>query len=362
MGKVLLWSDLHIAPHKKEWKRLENCLDVLRWVFKTALQRGIKDIVFCGDLFHDRNKIDIYVYHRTFEVLQQYLSDNRMTMYCLVGNHDMWHHEKRDITSVRPFEALPGFYFIDETCSIPIQGKVFDFLPFTHDPISMLTKLSGEQRSKRVLCGHIAVDGAQLNAMHNTRAEVEIEHDGDMVKVSVDVFKDWQRVFLGHYHGEQKLTPTIEYIGSPLQLSYGEAFQFKHIVVYDTDTDEREYIRNDFSPVHWIIPASDIEKYELKDNFVRLEVDDLAATDLMDLRNKIVKEYKVGSLEIKQAVKEVETNHVIEDAKSILYKEDEMLERYIDEAGTDGLDKAKLLEIGKLVCKPIPPEDVEATS
>ena len=361
MGKVLLFSDLHIHPHKKEWKRFQNCLDVLEWVFKTAQQRKIKDIVFCGDLFHDRSKIDILVYHRTFEVLQKYLCDHQMTMYCLVGNHDMWHSDKWDITSVRPLEALPDFHLIDTETSVEIQGKPFDFLPFTHDPVAQLGKLKGPHKG-RVLCAHIAIDGAQLNTMHNTRAEVEVEHDGDMVKVSADLFKTWDHVFLCHYHGEQKLAENIEYIGSPLQLSYGEAFQHKHIIVYDTETGEREYVRNTFSPMHWIIPASDIDKYEMENNFVRLEVDDIAATDIVDLRNKIVKEYKVGSLEIKPANKPVEVNHVVEDAKAILYKEDEMLERYIDEAGTDGLDKAKLLDIGKLVCTPITPEEMEAIS
>ncbi len=360
MGKVLLFADLHLHPHKKEWKRFQNGLDVLEWVFKTALDRGIVDIVCVGDLYHDRSKIDILVYHRVFELLQKYLTDGRLKLHCLVGNHDMWYSDKWDVTSIRPFEALPHFHLIDDVWSVPIQGKVFDFLPFTHDPIEKLKRLT--EPKGRVLCAHIAINGAQLNTMHNTRAEVEVEHDGDMVKVSADLFSAWDHVFLGHYHGEQKLTPTIEYIGSPLQLSYGEAFQHKHIVVYDTATGEREYVRNTFSPMHWIIPAADVDKYELENNFVRLEVDDLTSTDIVDLRNKLVKEHKVGSLEIKQAVKAAEVNHVVEDAKAILYKEDEMLERYIDEAGTDGLEKTKLLDIGKLVCTPITPEELEAAS
>ena len=42
---ILLFSDLHIFPHKRKNERLEDCLEVLRWVFKTARDEGIKNIL-----------------------------------------------------------------------------------------------------------------------------------------------------------------------------------------------------------------------------------------------------------------------------------------------------------------------------
>ena len=51
-------------------------------------------------------------------------------------------------------------------------------------------------------------------------------------------------------------------------------------------------------------------------------------------------------MEIKQYLKKEE--HVIKDAKSILYKEDEMLEKYVDQVNCD-LEKDKLIKIGKLI-------------
>jgi DNA repair exonuclease SbcCD nuclease subunit len=359
---VLIFSDLHVHCHKKSHDRLRDCLKVLRWVFETARQREIKKIVFCGDLFHDRQKIDVIVYNETFRVMEEYLSDGKTELHLLLGNHDLWHSDKWNVSSVRPLAALPGVHVVDEVCSIPINGVTFDFLPYTSDPIKHL-EVMGSGRRGRVLCAHLAIDGAQLNARFNTRADVQVEHDGDMVKVSADIFRGWDQVFLGHYHGEQKIADNAEYVGSPLQLSFGEAFQQKHIIVYDVRTRLKEYVINNFSPQHLVIPVADLDKYPLDGNFVRVEVADLGATSVADLRNEIVKSAKVGSLEIKAAdKKEPDRAHIVEDAKAILFKEDEMLERYIDEVGTDGLDRDRLLGVGRLVCTPLTEEELESTT
>ncbi|NDB86213.1 MAG: hypothetical protein EB127_26480 [Alphaproteobacteria bacterium] len=58
MGKVLIFSDIHIFPHKRKNERLEDCLNVLKWVFKVSKERNIKSILFGGDFFHDRQKIE----------------------------------------------------------------------------------------------------------------------------------------------------------------------------------------------------------------------------------------------------------------------------------------------------------------
>jgi DNA repair exonuclease SbcCD nuclease subunit len=199
-----------------------------------------------------------------------------------------------------------------------------------------------------VLGGHISVDGAVWNVRHNTVSEVSVEHDGDMVRVGPEVFRRWDRVFLGHYHAAQKLSDNAEYVGSPLQLSFGEAFQEKHVVVYDTEEDSVEYVKNEFSPKHLILGEDELEDHDLEGNFVRVEVSDITGKGLSDMRQKLVEDSRVSTLEIKQARKREE--HIVEDARSILQKEDEMLQKYIDQVPTGDLDKEFLLRVGMDIC------------
>ncbi len=218
------------------------------------------------------------------------------------------------------------------------------FLPYTHNPVEDIKTIKDTHKS--LLIAHVAIDGALWNVKYNTKADVTIEHDGEMIKVGPEIFKNWNRVFLGHYHAAQQLTDHVEYVGSPLQLDFGEAFQDKHLIVYDTMTDKRRYLLNDFSPKHFIITESDIPNHDLENGFVRVIVDDIGSSDVVEMKRDILAEHNLGSLEIKQKPQEVAA-HVVDDAKAILFKEDEMLERYIDEVGTGDLDRDLLLKIGK---------------
>ncbi len=343
MFKVLIFSDLHCHAHKRSLDRLHDCLKALEWVFLTALEKNLTDIIFAGDLFQDRQKIDVLTYHLTFDLFNKYCKKG-LKCWLLLGNHDLWYHDKWDISSVWPLSAIDGVYVIDKPSTLKILGCEVDFLPYTHDPIEHLKTL----KSHKTLIGHLALDGAKLNRFHNTHADVVIEHDGEMVPVNAECFSAWDQVFLGHYHCNQNIEPNIEYIGSLLQLNFGEAFQHKHIIIYDLKTGEKEYIRNTFSPQHFIIPEADIKKYDIEKNFIRITTTDISSTNLIEVKQELQK-LKPGTLEIVPLPKH-ENTHLVEDAKAILYKEDEMLERYADQVDIGELDKPILISVGKKIC------------
>ncbi len=345
--EVLIWTDVHVATHKRKLERLEDCLAVVDWVFQTARQRGISNIIFGGDLLHDRQKIEVYTYQRLFETLRRNLLGD-VKLWLLLGNHDLWFNEKTSISSVVPFSSLPGVEIIDKPTRIHnLSGCTWDFIPFTHNPVAALEELKEKGGRAEYCIGHIAIDGAILHGEHT--ADVQIEHDGDMMRVSVDLFDHYKNVYLGHYHAAQKMNKIVEYIGSPLQLSFGEANQKKHILAFNGLTGKKTYIENTFSPKHLILQKKDLPKHSLEGNFVQILVDEIGATDLIQMRKEVAENNNLGSLEIKQRKKKMD-EHVVQDAKAILYKEEEMMTKYVDEVGTDSLDRDTLLKIGKEIC------------
>lgn len=265
----------------------------------------------------------------------------------MLGNHDLWFNDQTSISSVIPLSALPNIEIISNPQRLSIEGTNWDFIPFTHNPVSSLDELRNFPGKPEYCLGHIAVNGAILHG--STLSDVSIENDHEMLVVGPELFKDYRHTFLGHYHQEQRVTETVEYIGSPLELNFGEAFQEKHIIIFDTEDNTCEYIVNDFSPRHLILKPEDKDKYDLNKNFVRFYIDDIATTDLITLRKEILSQNEVGSLEIRQEKKRLD-EHIIQDAKAILYKEEEMLAKYVDQVGTNGLERDTLLEIGKIIC------------
>jgi DNA repair exonuclease SbcCD nuclease subunit len=352
MGKALIFSDLHVHAHKDRVDRLYHCLEVLEWAFATAEKRDCKYIWFLGDLFHERSKIDMLNYLKTFEIFIKHMGEaTDRDMYLLVGNHDMYHKERWDVNSVKPLTAIPRVHIIEKPTRMMVEGKRIDWMPHTDNPIKVLEDFKqAEGGAGDLLLGHAAVHGAALNMCYGTRADVIVEYDNDMVPVSPDVFQDWPMTLLGHYHGAQKLSHNVEYVGSPHQLTYGEAFQTKHCIVLDLETMEKEYVVNTFSPVHIILKPQDVlnESYNLNGNFVRLTIESQKKKEFVEIKKHIAQNYKVLSLDSKGVEKKKDEDQtVITDAKAIMLDTQAMLKAYIKEKGVPaGLDEPRLLVAG----------------
>ena len=353
MSKALVFSDLHLHDHKDRVERLPACLEVLEWVFETAAEQDCKYIFFLGDLFHERSKIDVLNYLKTFEVFMKHMlhDGSDREMFLLVGNHDMYHKERWDINSVKPLSAIPRVSIIDTPTSLVLGGRKIDWMPHTEDPIKIFAKFKQDGVGD-ILFAHMAVSGAITNTFYGVRSDVLVEYDNEMVPVDASLFADWKMTMLGHYHGAQKLSPTAEYVGSPLQLTFGEAFQTKHVIILDLDTLKKEYIVNDFSPKHLICSEQDIvnQAYDFNGQFVRITVDDMGKKDLIDLQRKIAREYSPLTVDLKHNDKKVEDKDstIVQDAKAIMMNTEQLLEQWIKDKGIpDGLDAKELLQIGK---------------
>lgn len=365
--KALIFSDLHCHQHKNSQSRLEDCIEVLEWVFKTAKSKNIDLIIFCGDLFHDRAKIDILTYQRVFEVFQKYVDiTNGPEVYLLLGNHDLFFFESKEISSVYPLSSIKNIKIISKPSVVDIRQYKVGFMPYTHDPITDLENIKIREFKKnleinpnnkyKTLFGHIAVHGALFNLVYGTKSDVQIEGDAGMVVVTPDIFDNFDRIFLGHYHAAQELNHKVEYVGSPLQLSFGEMGQSKHIIVYDFDTDTREYIVNDFSHKHHrfnSIKEAKVSavKGELNGEFVEVYDENTSSTEALELKQLFI-DKKLSTFSIKQLPKSKDLEVIdIKNAKSILSSSKQMLTNYIGSIKDLKLDGKILLNIGEKICE-----------
>ena len=98
-----------------------------------------------------------------------------------------------------------------------------------------------------------------------------------------------------------------------------------------------------------------LDKHDLNNTFLKLQPKDIASTDLFDLKEKLMKENNILSFTLgapKNEVMETETKQQIEDAKNILVQDrQEMLAKYVNAVGTNGLDRELLLNIGRKICQ-----------
>lgn len=354
-----MFSDLHIHKHKGRIDRLDDCLKVLDWVFSSALEQKCDHIFFLGDLFHERNKLDILNYIKTFELIFKRCTTDcqDLTFHCLVGNHDMYHKEKWDINSVKPLSAISNFVIYDSPESVILDNVQFDWLPHCDNPIKEIKEFQStdqdEFNRRKVLLGHLALSDAMVNTFYGTKSDVIVEHDSDMTTVDSSLFDYWDRVFLGHYHGSQQVTKKVEYIGSPLQLSFGESFQQKHLIVLDCKSIGVKYIVNDFSPKHYILPVKDVinEAYDINGNFIRVVLDaDTSESDIVDVKQLIQTKFKPIYVDFKSEI--TKKNHIkateeINDIQNKVNNAAGLVEEFVDNTDNTELEKQKLIKIGQ---------------
>lgn len=355
MAKALIFSDLHFHNHKDRVDRLQDCVKVLDWIFEQAAEHDCDYVLFLGDLFHERAKIDVLNYLRCFEVFMKWMIEDRRQreVFLLVGNHDMYHKERWDVNAVKPLSAIPGVHIIQSPLTCRLGGRDIDWLPHTENPVRELARLKQDNGGKAgdLLLGHVAVHGALTNTFYGIHSDVIMEYDNDMIPMDVNMFDDWPMTILGHYHGAQKLSNKVEYVGSPMQLSFGEAFQQKHVIVLDLATMEKTYVVNEFSPKHLIITPQDVEaeNYNLTGNFVRVAVDDLGRKDLLDLQHRIANESRPLSITLKKDDRKsvAEDATVIDGVRNVLNNIKDQLEVWMREKGVpEGLDHDHLSATG----------------
>ncbi len=342
MPKIILFSDLHIHHHSSKIEKLNDCLKCFEWVYAEAVKRKIPYIIFAGDLFHDRQKINIYAYDRTYEILQKYSKD--VQSFYILGNHDIYFRTKRSSSSVRPFSEIINV--IENPCTINIEGVNIDFLPYTENP-SLDIKNNFDELSD-VLVGHLALSGATLNSSRNIKYRTSdlTESIRETPRALLDKYK---RVFLGHFHARQQISKTIEYIGSPLQLSYGEAYDKKGFTILNLKTLKTEFVENKFTPQYYIISIDeDISKYNLKDNYVRIISSQASAVNEIDFKNDIIKKFGPKELEIIHVTteeEEIKINEEINKIEHFAKNISETIDQYVGSADIE-LDKKKLIDIG----------------
>lgn len=216
-----------------------------------------------GDFFHNRSNVNISTLNYGLEIMKL-LDQNFEKTYFLVGNHDMYHKNKREVTSINMAEAFENIHFINEMETI----DDCTFIPFMiDDEYTRLPSL----RSKYVF-GHLELPGYLLNKM------VEMPNHG---KETEDSFGGCEYVFSGHFHKRQsKITPKgtkILYTGNCFPHNFSDTWDdARGIMILEHGKDPYFVAWND-APKYRTFTLSELlsdPSYYIQDNVIaKVQVD-----------------------------------------------------------------------------------------
>lgn len=278
--KIALFSDLHLGVKgdSQEWHNI-----AINWIktFASDLRKkNIKNIFFLGDWFNNRTAICVSTLHLTTKILDELKDFN---IWIFPGNHDLFFSKDSTVSSVSIFKGYPNITYIDEIKQIELDGSKLTLCPWGLNPLDSNVKPS------QYLLGHFEINTFQMNSSE------QLCEDG--LKLS-DLLKKFNIIFSGHFHKAQKRvysSGTVQYIGNPFQINYGEAEDDKGYVILDLKTSKFNFIKNNISPKFIKLQLSKLIELEpeeinslIKNNFLRLSVDKNITVEDMDELIKLI--------------------------------------------------------------------------
>lgn len=343
MSKVLITGDVHIHPHRNDMRRVEDGIQCLEWIYDTARVAGITTVIVAGDFLHHRFSLNAYAYAKACGVVGQAKADGINTIFEL-GNHDMFYEDRWDIHSLAPIKEWATV--IDKPTKLNIHGHDVDFLPYTPTPSKYIDSPPFDKPA-RTLISHLAIANAILNSKYNI---LSVEDDSkEKEHIEAEKLHKWEKVWLGHYHYGQKVSSQVEYIGSPMQLTFGEAGQTKHVAIYDLETLQTRYVNNEISPqFHIVENQSDVDTLDMTNAYVQMKSSEVIEAKF-DLRKKLS---KLGAREIEFIPTKTDvagqTTKALDNISKLFNDKDKLIEGYVDGVEVpEHLVKDLLKQIGK---------------
>ena len=313
MSKVLITADIHFGlPHKTE--------DIL-WAVKTireyARQNQIKHIFVLGDLFHDRENLNISVLNSCFDFFRETKYEYDQDWIIFPGNHDMFLRNSWDINSLKSLSD--NITLIDSISLIKLYGQNFWVVPFVHYE-SVYMKIIDELHQKinqdDILLTHVGVNNATLN-------ECYLLKNWSIVEFNETKFK---HVFAGHFHCHQNVGK-VWYPGSPIPYRFDEGMVPHGFIEYEIISEEIKFIPifglelvGGKQPPDYVTITddmlSDVGDYDLSGDNVRVRLNkDYSKDEISNIRSELEKfgvshvkfsKFKEDNIELDESIKSID--------------------------------------------------------
>lgn len=201
--KAAVFSDLHLGLKSNSQIHNNDCEEFVDWFIETAKKNGCETGIFCGDWTHNRNSITLTTLNTGIRLLEK-LGAAFDNFYMILGNHDLYYKNKRDVYSFEFAKHIDGITVVED---ILVQDDVALVSWLVDDEWKKIKKL----KSKYIF-GHFELPTFMMNAM------VQMPDNGEL---QLDDFQNQSYVFSGHFHKRQS-QKNIHYIGNAFPHNYAD--------------------------------------------------------------------------------------------------------------------------------------------
>lgn len=320
-------------------QRLMDLIEQLYRIRDLANERNIRWVFIVGDIFEERGKLDVVVLTLLIRCLYSFKKLD-INVILLVGNHD-----RIPAGEFHALEALKRHVFgvVDKPTMLMCDKVNVLALPYDPEPRNTVRKLKAVGNDAELILLHVAVKGVKLPSGERWAEGIRLKH---IPKKAV--------VLMGHDHHHKKLRKKVWYVGSLLQLDWGDAGVEKVFAEYNSKTQSVKWhksygpqfinygVRKSKKIIEILLRNSTKLRKKFKGNFVRIQYD-----GPMEFSGKIKKialvKCSARSIELVQTP--LATNVAAAASKS--ERLHQMMKRVV--ASADESERGSLLELGSSI-------------
>jgi predicted phosphodiesterase len=333
--KIAFICDTHFGVRNDSPFFLDNALTFFEKQFFPYLEEhNITNVIHLGDFFDRRKFVNFNTLSSVRKRILNVFDEKKINLHVTIGNHDTYFRNTNELNSLK--ELVTGRY---DTIKIHEKATTLNFDYFCFGIIPWVSKENEPEIVDfinncpcRMIGGHFEIVGFQVIP--------GVKHQGGF---NVSVFNRFDRVLSGHFHIKQS-EKNIYYLGTQYQMNFSDVYVKKGFHVYDTVTDEMEFVENTNNIFH-IFTYDDssvdeikriaqfIKDTNLKGGFIRVTVRVKNKSEIFDKFIDALWEKGIQDLSVVEDQVEKTTNVEFtesEDTMSIIGREIDAIERDID--------------------------------
>ena len=233
-SKAACFTDIHFGNKNNSKQHNRDCASFVDWFIEQS--KDCETCIFLGDWHHHRASVNVSTLNHSVENVGK-LSRAFESVYMIMGNHDLYYREKRDLNSL-PYAGLFENVTLVEDALIQDEVALIPWL--VGDEWKNLSKTKC-----RYMFGHFELPNFKMNAM------VEMPDHGG---INAEHLTGPEYVFTGHFHKRQ-FKKNVHYLGSPFGHNYADTWDDDRGMMKLVWGEEPQYINFD-GPRYRTVPLS----------------------------------------------------------------------------------------------------------
>ena len=253
--KFAFTADIHLSKYGNDKiedetnlpERLHSLKMALDHMAEYCVENNIRVMVIGGDILHGKSIIHAIAQDIMIDYFTHW--SDMIRFYVIDGNHDLSGKGHRVVSALKTLRTIPSVTWIpfDEMARI---GNML-MIPYGPDMVDKIKK-----NSSKILISHFGLNEGVLNSGISIVAELSLK----------DLVGKYDLVLLGHYHKPQEIIRediSLYYVGSSIQLDWGEKNDEKRFLVVDTESLEVESIPTTGYKKHIELDVTNSNKAEI---------------------------------------------------------------------------------------------------